>query len=198
MLLFLYEKRYDPPEGVNPWEFHANVAAIADKYFIQPLQHYTERKFNEQTERAETLNGFTDAIAAAYDSGNKHMIDTVIQFTKANSKRLFSGKNGPVGYREILHEIPEYAASTAEVLAEQLAAKDKELASGVRISKKELKEHTWFRCPDQSCDDDDVVFAVPAKFARDSYLSCPMDCDMGRERSSRWWNKYKIASPYSS
>ena len=199
MLSFLYEKQYETPTDVNLWTFHAQVAAIADKYFIEPLQHYAEHRFNQETEKSDSLSGFADAVAAAYDSDNQQMINTVVDFTLTNHKRLFSKKNGPVGFREALRDIPEYAARIAEVMAEQLAAKDKDLNSGVRISKKTLKETTWYRCPDDYCEDDEVIFSVPTKLARDrSFISCPCDCEKGRDRSVRWWGKHKIASPYSS
>jgi hypothetical protein len=198
MLSFLYEKQYQAPADVNLWTFHAQVAAIADKYFIEPLQHFAEHSFKQETEKSESSSGFAEAVTAAYDCGNQQMINTVVDFTKANHKRLFSKKNELPGFREALHDIPEYAATTAEVLAEQLAAKDKELNSGVRISKKTLKETTWYRCPDYNCKDEEVVFSVPTKLVRDRFISCPFDCEKGSDRTSRWWAKYKVASPYSS
>lgn len=195
MLSFLYEKEYEPPADVNPLAFHAHVAAIADKYFIQPLQRYTEYKFNEETKKSESLNAFPDAIVAAYESENEHMIKTVIEVTKSNHHRLFSKVSEPDGFREVLREIPEYAVAAAEALAEELRAADKELSAGVRIPKKKLNEMTWYRCPDYACEDDNVVFAVPTRL-RNQYISCPFKCEKGYDRNSRFWAKHKTTSPF--
>lgn len=197
MLSFLYENNYEAPADVNRGAFHARVAAMADKYFIEALQQCAERNFNEEAGKPESFDAFPDAITAAYESGNEHMTKTVVEFTKGNHQRLFSKRTAPAGFRELLLEIPEYAAAVAEGLAEELRAADKELSSGVRVPKKTLRETTWFRCPDYACQDDNVVFSVPTRLVRNQHISCPFKCEKGYDRSSRWWAKYKTANPFS-
>ena len=196
MLQFLYDADYDTASEFNPLVFHVYVAIIADKYFIKPLQDCAERKFDHEFKVSTTASKFPDAVVAVYDSGNEHMKRTVVGVTKSNYQPLFL-KTGSTTFKQLLLELPEYAAATAEALAEELATVDQELTAGVRISEKTLSDTTWYACPDADCRYKDAIFSVPTRLVCTRRISCPFGCTYSFERDSKWWAKHKIASPYS-
>jgi hypothetical protein len=197
MLAFLYEAEYEPPPDINQWAFHAHIAAIADKYFIEPLEKYAENKFDHYHKNATALSEFPDAIVAAYDTENKSLRSMVIGVVKSNHPCLFSKRSECSAFKQVLRETPDFAAAVAEALAEQLGAASEKLSSGVVVSKKTMNSMKWYQCPSYACRDENTVFSLPARLRYSPCISCPLGCSDAHDRKSNWWAKYEVDNPLS-
>ena len=193
MLTFLYESEYDPPKDTNPWAFHAQVAAIADKYFIKPLQDLADYKFVKCAEEGPPVNHFSDTIAAVYDVGSDHLKEVLVNnITNSSPKRLLAKFKS---FKQDLREVPDFAADVAEGLAEELGVLKQDVAEGLLIPNGTMSHLKWYRCPKATCWDNDVVFCINRTAYSYALISCPYGCS--RDRSVGWWQKHAVEFPFA-
>jgi hypothetical protein len=125
MLSFLYGSGYETPMHYNRWLFHADVATLADKYFISPLQNYADFICGKQFDEFPSFSHFADAISVAYDTGNEILKELLIAVATSRYQVLFAE---PVNAKlqQVLQETPEFGVDVAEHLEKKLAAAERE------------------------------------------------------------------------
>ena len=163
----------------SPMVFDIRVYALADKYFVPPLQTFARSNFEKRLARewaTPTLAGSIDEIYGFEAPRLEDLRRTVLQTVTEHTELLSQEQTYP-HFHTVLNKITEFAADISKALASD---------SGSHFR----ANLVCYACPNAQCVSSNFGFAVDKSALVGWLFDCPRGCYGPKPKF--WWEKYEV------
>lgn len=173
MLRYLYHFDYsDEIEGgIPPLLLNLHLFAIADKYFIEPLQKLATEKFNRRAYEHWASDAFAETLETLFESSfAEGSLETlrliVLEVVKEHAKELFN--NDAYGRFQMA------TVSAPAFLFEYVKSITTEPSTKSTVAR--TSNLVWYKCPGMQCQKHAAVFGIRNTVPNNFKFNCPLRC----------------------